>query len=72
MMSCNIVSYAILAVGMGLDCTGVCQVIHVSAPDDVESYIQETGRGGRDGNLTLATLSVVKCTIKKDLYLSKE
>ena len=44
---------------MGLDCTDVCQVIHVSAPDDVESYIQETGRGGRDGNLSLATLSVV-------------
>ena len=48
---------------MGLDCTDVCQVIHVSAPDDVESYIQETGRGGRDGNLSLATLSVVNRTI---------
>ena len=44
---------------MGLDCTDVCQVIHVGAPEDVESYIQETGRGGRDGNLSLATLLVV-------------
>ena len=45
-----------LAFGMGLDCTDVCQVIHVGAPDDVESYIQKTGRGGHDGNLSLATL----------------
>ena len=48
-----------VAFGMGLDCTDVCQVIHVGAPDDVESYIQETGRGGCDGNLSLATLLVV-------------
>ena len=34
-------------------------LIHVGAPDDVESYIQETERGGRDGNLSLATLLVV-------------
>ena len=49
---------------MGLDCTDVCQVIHVGAPDDVESYIQKTGRGGRNGNLSLATLLVVNLTIK--------
>ena len=46
---------ATVAFGMGLDCTDVRQVIHVGAPDDVESYIPETGRGGRDGNLSLAT-----------------
>ena len=50
---------ATVAFGMGSDCADVCQVIHVGAPDDVESYIQETGRGGRDGNLSLATLLVV-------------
>ena len=55
---------AMVAFGMGLDCTDVCQVIHVGAPDDVESYIQETGRGGHDGNLSLATLLVVNCNNK--------
>lgn len=50
---------ATVAFGMGLDCADVRQVIHLGAPDDVESYIQETGRGGRDSNLSLATLLVV-------------
>ena len=57
---------ATVAFGMGLDCTHVCQVIHVGAPDDMESYIQETGRN-RDGNLSLATLLVVNRNIKKYL-----
>ena len=42
-----------VASGMGLDCTDVHQVIHVGSHDDMEFYIQETGRGGRDGNLSL-------------------
>lgn len=50
---------ATVAFGMGLDCSDVMQIIHVGAPDDIESYIQETGRGGRDGNPTLASLLVV-------------
>ena len=53
---------ATLAFGSGLDCTDVCQVIHVGTPDD---DIQETGRGDRDGNLSLATLLVVHRNNKK-------
>ena len=47
---------ATMAFGMGIDCQNVRQIIHVGIPDDVCSYIQETGRAGRDGALSMATL----------------
>ena len=47
---------ATMAFGMGIDCQNVRQIIHVAIPDDVCSYIQETGRAGRDGAISMATL----------------
>lgn len=47
---------ATVAFGMGLDCPDVRQIVHLGPPDDIESYIQETGRGGRDGKPSLALL----------------
>ena len=32
-----------VAFGMGVDCPNIGQVVHVGLPDDVGSYIQETG-----------------------------
>ena len=44
------------AYGMGVD----CPVIHFGVPNDTETYIQEIGRAGRDGKLSLAILVTTK------------
>ena len=39
---------ATVAFGMGKDCPNIRRIIHWGPPSDVESYIQKTGRAGRD------------------------
>ena len=43
-----------VAFGMGINCCGVKKIVHFGPPDNVESYIQETGCAGRDGSLSHA------------------
>ena len=47
---------ATIAFGMGLDCPDVRQVIHWGPSSDIESFIQETGRSGRDNMLSASLL----------------
>ena len=38
-----------VAFGMGVNCKGVDRIIHFGPSKNLESYVQECGRAGRDG-----------------------
>lgn len=44
------------AFGMGVHIPNIRHVVHFQLPTSVEGYVQEVGRGGRDGKPALATL----------------
>ncbi len=47
---------ATCAYGMGVDKKDIKTVVHLEAPATAEAYIQEAGRGGRDGSVAKAIL----------------
>ena len=44
------VLFATIAFGMGINIPDIQRVIHYGPSKDIEEYVQESGRGGRDGN----------------------
>ncbi len=60
------VLFATTAFGMGVDCKGLNLVVHYGPPNDVDNYVQESGRAGHDNTKSHAALvSYPKCTSGK-------
>lgn len=47
---------ATVAFGLGMNCPNIRLVMHWGLSQDMESYVQESGRAGRDGKQSLAIL----------------
>ena len=58
--SCLQVVICTSAFGMGVDCVDVNNVVHYGPSNDVEIYIQQTGRSGRKGKISYCQLFIAK------------
>jgi len=53
------------AFGMGIDKANVQNIIHIQLPENLESYYQEAGRAGRNGNYAQAIILLNKNDIPR-------
>ena len=63
---------ATCAYGMGIDKPDIRTVIHRNIPQSVEAYLQEAGRGGRDGKISKAILLFDVTAEKRKIAFAEE
>ena len=56
MDSCLRVLICTVAFGMEVNCRNVNESIHFGAPKNIEFYVQESGRIGRDGTISISRI----------------
>ena len=68
------VVFATVALGMGINLRDVNTVIHYGAPQSIEDYFQESGRGGRSGDpaRSIVYWKPIDCRVKKKLASTQD